>query len=155
MVAGFSTTSKTRPLIISKLEEFFREKSVVVRSNRLIDELQTFVYINNRAEAMRGYNDDLVMSFAIGLWVRDTALRLRTQGVELTKKTLSKMMDNEGLYTNEDVNNWRIRSARLNLLRISTKLATFSMTMTKGRMAIAQWIIRSPVSKRLSAEVRL
>ena len=104
MVAGFSTTSKTRPLIISKLEEFFREESVVVRSNRLIDELQTFVYINNRAEAMRGYNDDLVMSFAIGLWVRDTALRLRTQGVELTKKTLSKMMDNEGLYTNEDVN---------------------------------------------------
>jgi hypothetical protein len=104
MVAGFSTTSKTRPLIISKLEEFFREESVIVRSNRLIDELLTFVYINNRAEAMRGYNDDLVMSFAIGLWVRDTALRLRTQGVELTKKTLSKMMDNEGLYTQEDVN---------------------------------------------------
>ena len=103
MVAGFSTTSKTRPLIISKLEEFFREESVVVRSNRLIDELLTFVYINNRAEAMRGYNDDLVMSFAIGLWVRDTALRLRTQGVELTKKTLSKMMDNEGLYTNDDI----------------------------------------------------
>ena len=104
MVAGFSTTSKTRPLIISKLEEFFREESVVVRSNRLIDDLLTFVYINNRAQAMTGYNDDLVMSFAIGLWVRDTALRLRTQGVELTKKTLSRMMDNEGLYTNEDVN---------------------------------------------------
>ena len=104
MVAGFSTTSKTRPLIISKLEEFFREESVVVRSNRLIDELLTFVYINNRAQAMTGYNDDLVMSFAIGLWVRDSALRLRTQGVELTKKTLSRMMDNEGLYTNEDIN---------------------------------------------------
>ena len=105
MVAGFSTTSKTRPLIISKLEEFFREESVVVRSNRLIDELLTFVYINNRAEAMRGYNDDLVMSFAIALWVRDTALRLRTEGVELTKKTLSKMMDNEGLYTPNDNQN--------------------------------------------------
>jgi hypothetical protein len=103
MVAGFSTTSKTRPLIISKLEEFFREESIVVRSNRLIDELLTFVYINNRAQAMTGYNDDLVMSFAIGLWVRDTALRLRTQGVELTKKTLSKMMDNEGLYTQDDI----------------------------------------------------
>ena len=105
MVAGFSTTSKTRPLIISKLEEFFREESVVVRSNRLIDELLTFVYINNRAEAMRGYNDDLVMSFAIALWVRDTALRLRTEGVELTKKTLTKMMDNEGLYTPNDNQN--------------------------------------------------
>ena len=104
MVAGFSTTSKTRPLIISKLEEFFREESVVVRSNRLIDELLTFVYINNRAEAMTGYNDDLVMSFAIGLWVRDTALRLRTEGIELTKKTLSRMNDTEGLYTPEDAN---------------------------------------------------
>ena len=65
MVAGFSTTSKTRPLIISKLEEFFREESVVVRSNRLVDELLTFVYINNRSEAMRGYNDDLVMSLLV------------------------------------------------------------------------------------------
>jgi hypothetical protein len=90
-------------LFYTSKEEFFREESVVVRSNRLIDELLTFVYINNRAQAMTGYNDDLVMSFAIGLWVRDTALRLRTQGVELTKKTLSRMMDNEGLYTQDDI----------------------------------------------------
>ena len=51
---------------------------------------------------MVGYNDDLVMSFAIGLWVRDTALRLRTEGIELTKKTLSRMQDIDGLYTPED-----------------------------------------------------
>ena len=104
MVAGFSTTMKTRPLIIAKLEEYFRDESVVVRSNRLIDELLTFVYVNNRAEAMGGYNDDLVMSFAIGLWVRDTALRLRTEGIELTKKTLT-MMNQEGVYTPNDNNN--------------------------------------------------
>ena len=94
---------KSRPLIIAKLEEFFREESVVVRSNRLIDELFTFIYNNNRAEAMVGYNDDLVMSFAIGLWVRDTALRLRTEGIELTKKTLNRLQDVEGVYTEEDV----------------------------------------------------
>ena len=76
MVAGFSTTSKTRPLIVSKLDEYFREKAVTVRSNRLIDELFTFIFMNGRAEAMKGYNDDLVMAFSIGLWVRDTALRL-------------------------------------------------------------------------------
>ena len=51
---------------------------------------------------MVGYNDDLVMSFAIGLWVRDTALRLRTEGIELTKKTLSRMQDIDGLYTPDD-----------------------------------------------------
>ena len=38
---------------------------------------------------MQGYNDDLVISFALTLWVRDTALRLRNEGIELTKKTLS------------------------------------------------------------------
>ena len=36
--------------------------------------------------AMKGYNDDLVMSFSIGLWVRDNALRLRQEGIDLTKK---------------------------------------------------------------------
>jgi len=91
MVAGFSMSARSRPLVIAKLEEYFREKSVVVRSNRLIDELFVFIYNNNKAEAMRGYNDDLVMSFAIGLWVRDTALRLRAEGIELQRKTLSGM----------------------------------------------------------------
>ena len=88
MVAGFSTTSKTRPLIISKLDDYFRDKSVTVRSARLIDELFTFIWRGNRAEAMQGYNDDLTMSFAIGLWVRDTALRLRQEGIDLTKQAL-------------------------------------------------------------------
>ena len=105
MVAGFSTTMKTRPLIIAKLEEYFRDESVVVRSNRLVDELFTFIYHNNRAEAMTGYNDDLVMSFAIGLWVRDTALRLRTEGIELVKKSLNSMLDTDGLYTPNDNEN--------------------------------------------------
>jgi hypothetical protein len=91
MVAGFSTTSKTRPLIISKLEEYMREKTVTIRSLRLIDELFTFIWKVNRAEAMHGYNDDLVMSAAIGLWVRDTALRLRQQGIELTKNALDNI----------------------------------------------------------------
>ena len=99
----FTHPMKTRPLIIAKLEEYFRDESVLVRSNRLIDELLTFVYVNNRAEAMVGYNDDLVMSFAIGLWVRDTALRLRTEGIELTKKTLNRLQDVEGVYTDDDV----------------------------------------------------
>ena len=58
----------------------------MVRSSRLIDELFTFIWSGNRAEAMKGYNDDLTMSFAIGLWVRDTALRLRQEGIDLTKK---------------------------------------------------------------------
>ena len=35
------------------------------------------------------YNDDLVMAFATGLYVRDTALKLRQQGIELSRASLS------------------------------------------------------------------
>jgi len=76
MVAGFGTTVKTRPMIIAKMEEFTREKMVTINSARLIDELFVFIYHNSKPEAMKGYNDDLVMSYSIALWVRDTALRI-------------------------------------------------------------------------------
>jgi hypothetical protein len=115
LVAGFSTTSKTRPLIISKLDEYFREKAITIRSIRLIDELFTFIFINGRAEAMKGYNDDLVMAFGIGLWVRDTALRLRQQGVNLTKTALGGISTNtstyDGMYggTEMDDNPWKMK----------------------------------------------
>jgi hypothetical protein len=66
MVPGFSTTLKTRPLIVAKMEEYTREKLVKLHSNRLIDELFVFIYktgvTSSKAEAMEGYNDDLVMS---------------------------------------------------------------------------------------------
>ena len=89
MVAGFSSTTKTRPLIVSKLEDYFLEQELTVYSTRLIDELFTFIWKNGKAQAMSTYNDDLVMALSIGLWVRDTALRLRQEGIDLTKNTLS------------------------------------------------------------------
>ncbi len=89
MKPGFSTTSKTRPLIISKLEMNIRENTLIIRSSRTLDELFVFVYINNRPEAMKGYNDDLVMSLAIGLWVRDTSLRLINEQLDLTQSSLN------------------------------------------------------------------
>ena len=102
MIPGFTMSTKTRPLVISKLEEFFREKSVKVYSQRLIDELFVFIYNGTKAEAMQGYNDDLVMSFGIGLWIRETALRLRSEGIELQKKTLTGMDMNPGIYLTEE-----------------------------------------------------
>ena len=89
LVAGFVISQRTRPLIIAKLEEYMRETSITIRSSRTLAELETFIWKNGRAEALSGYNDDLVMALGIGLWVRDTALRLRQQGIELTKLALT------------------------------------------------------------------
>jgi intein/homing endonuclease len=94
LVPGFSTNIKTRPLVISHLEQYCREEfnsgsGIKIYSQRTLSELETFVWKNGKAQAMEGYNDDLVMSLGIGLWVRDTALRLRQEGIDLTKATLS------------------------------------------------------------------
>ena len=101
-VPGFSMTSRTRPLVISKLETYFREKTPIVHSKRLIDELFTFIWLGHRAEAARGYNDDLTISFATGLWMRDTALRLQQQGMDLNRKSLGGIGKSQGMYSNKD-----------------------------------------------------
>ena len=101
-VPGFSMTSRTRPLVISKLETYFREKTPLVHSKRLVDELFTFIWLGHRAEAARGYNDDLVMSFATGLWMRDTALRLHQQGMDLNRRSLGGIGKSQGVYSNKE-----------------------------------------------------
>jgi hypothetical protein len=95
MVAGFSTTTKTRPLIISALDTYMNDKDILIRSSRLIDEMFTFIWQSGRAEAMKGYNDDLIMALGIGLWVRNTALRLKQEGIDLTKTMLNSTQVNQ------------------------------------------------------------
>jgi hypothetical protein len=84
-VAGFSMTSKTRPLIVAKLEEFIRNNLIKMYSTRILSEMKTFVWNNGRAEAMRSYNDDLIIACAIGCWVRDTALSANHRDAEYAK----------------------------------------------------------------------
>lgn len=86
---GFTNSSSSRPLMIAKLEKFFREGSVIVHSNRLLNELGTFIYKKGgRAEAISGKHDDLVLSAAIGLYVRDTAIVLLAESIKSTKRML-------------------------------------------------------------------
>ena len=82
--------------IISKLEENMREQLPIIRSKRLIQELYTFIWKGSRAESQDGYNDDLVMSFGIGLWIRDTAIRLKQEGMDLNRKALDYMIKYSG-----------------------------------------------------------
>lgn len=100
MVPGFTMSSRTRPLVISKLDMYMRERTPIIHSKRLIDELFVFIWNGSRAEAQRGYNDDLVMSFSTGLWVRDTALKLRQQGMDLSRSALSHIgKSSTGVYS--------------------------------------------------------
>jgi len=93
-VPGFTTSSKTRPLVIAKLEEFIRNKLINIYSSRVADELKTFIWSNGRPQAMRSYSDDLVMALAISCWVRDTALEVNKRDIEYQKACLNSIMTN-------------------------------------------------------------
>ena len=90
-VPGFTTSTKTRPLVVAKLEEFVRNKMIFCYSSRLFHELKTFIWNNGKPQAMRSYNDDLVMSLAIACFVRDTALEVNKRDVEYQKAILDSM----------------------------------------------------------------
>jgi hypothetical protein len=89
LVPGFTMSSRTRPLVIAKMIEYVRDKGVLIQSKRLLSEMRVFIWKNGKAQAQDRYNDDLIMCFGTALYVRDTALRLRQQGMDLARASLS------------------------------------------------------------------
>jgi len=92
LVPGFTMSLKTRPLVVAKLTEYMRERSVTIQSKRTIEELRVFIWRNGKAQAQSSYNDDLVMSLATALYVRDTAVRMKQQGMDLTRAQLDSFL---------------------------------------------------------------
>jgi len=99
VVPGFTTSSKTRPLAISKLEELIRNKLINIKSRRLFEEMKTFVWESGRPQAMKKYNDDLIMACAIGCWVKETAFAVNQRAVQYKKAFLASMTS-----TNSELN---------------------------------------------------
>ena len=94
MVPGFTNSTRTRPMVIGKFQEYISDKGVTIQSKRLIEEMKVFIWKNGKAEAQSGYNDDLVMSFGIGMYIRDTALIQRQRGLDTTRNTLKNISVN-------------------------------------------------------------
>lgn len=92
VIAGFTTSHVTRPLMISKLEEFIRRGFIIINSERTYKELETFIWHNGKAEAQKGNNDDLVIPLAIGCWIRDIALKVSQRSLQYKKTFLKSMM---------------------------------------------------------------
>jgi hypothetical protein len=93
-VPGFTTSVKTRPLVISKMEAYIRDRAFIFRSKRLLEELRVFIWHNGKASAQTGYNDDLVMALGIGLFTRDTGVKFAQQGMDLTRLSIDNMSNN-------------------------------------------------------------
>jgi hypothetical protein len=90
-LAGFTTSGKSRSLILTKLEEVIRNKRLLIYSSRFYEELKTFVWQENKAQAMKGENDDLVMSLAIGNWLFDSSSDYSRDSDKLNSAMLAAM----------------------------------------------------------------
>lgn len=71
---GFSTTMKTRPLMIEKMRQMVVSREVRLNSLRTINEMWTFIYENGKPTHSKGNHDDLLLALSMGLWVRDVML---------------------------------------------------------------------------------
>jgi hypothetical protein len=69
--------------------------------------MKVFVWKNGRPEAQTGYNDDLVMSFGVGMFLRDTSLKFQTYSHDMTRATLGSIQKTSynGVYGNLNPNN--------------------------------------------------
>jgi hypothetical protein len=68
---GFSTTSKTRPMIIDRSAKIIDKHECELRDQQLIQEHKTFVTKKNgKVEADGDFNDDGVMAYAIAQQAR-------------------------------------------------------------------------------------
>jgi hypothetical protein len=116
LVAGFTTSVKTRPLMIEKFREYTHEKACIIRSKRLFEEMKVFIWKNGKAQAQEGYNDDAVMSYSMGLYLRDTALRFRKSNIEYDRTNLTNMTMDRGIMNSinaggqQILNPWKIQA---------------------------------------------
>jgi hypothetical protein len=125
-VPGFTTSAKTRPLVIAKMESYIREKVFTFHSKRLLEELRVFIWQHGKAQAQNGYNDDLVMALGMGLFTRDTAMKFFEHGIDLNRAMVSNITKT---------------SYEMGPMLPSGQLNPFAMNDGRGGFEDASWIL--------------
>ena len=99
-IPGINFNNK-RTQIIASFEEQVR-KGFAIRSNRLLNELNTFVYINGRPDHMKGAHDDSIMSLSIALYAGDISFNQLEKAENANKAMLESWVLSERTYETKD-----------------------------------------------------
>ena len=86
-IPGINFNNK-RVQIIAIFEEYLRH-GFSVRSKRLLNEMNTFVYVNGRPDHQKGQHDDLIMSIAMAIYVGESSFSQLTKVSNHTKAMLN------------------------------------------------------------------
>ena len=86
-IPGINFNNK-RVQIIAAFEEAIRHE-FNLKSARLLNEMNSFVYINGRPDHQKGGHDDLIMSIAMALYVAESSFSQLTKVTEQTKAMIN------------------------------------------------------------------
>lgn len=95
-IPGLSFNNK-RTQIVAAFEEQLR-KGFAVRSSRLLNELNTFVYLNGRPDHMKGTHDDAIMGLSMALYVADMSFNQLEKNENANKAMLDSWTMSERTY---------------------------------------------------------
>jgi hypothetical protein len=95
-IPGLNFNNK-RTQIVAAFEEQLR-KGFQVRSSRLVNELNTFVYINGRPDHMKGHHDDAIMSMSMALYAADMCFSQLEKNENANKAMLESWTVTERTY---------------------------------------------------------
>ena len=95
-IPGINFNNK-RTQIVAAFEEQLRH-GFSVRSSRLLNELNTFVYVNGRPDHMKGAHDDAIMAMAIAMYVGDISFAHLKRNDNANKAMLDSWLLSERTY---------------------------------------------------------
>jgi hypothetical protein len=98
-IPGISFNNK-RTQIVAAFEEQVR-KGFIIRSSRLLNECNTFVYINGRPDHMKGAHDDAIMSMSMALFAADISFNQLQKNTSQNKAMLESWAMSERTYEPE------------------------------------------------------
>lgn len=95
-IPGINFNNK-RTQIIAAFEEQVR-KGFAIRSTRLLNELNTFVYINGRPDHMKGAHDDSIMSLSMAIFAGEISFSQLSKNTNQNKAMLESWALSERSY---------------------------------------------------------
>lgn len=118
-IPGINFNAK-RVQIIATFEEYLRH-GFRINSSRLLNEMNTFIYMNGRPDHQKGQHDDLIMSVAMALYVGESSFTSLNKVTNQTKAMIDSWTVNTNEYNRKQFMDPVIPQNQENFKREATK----------------------------------
>ena len=100
-IPGINFNNK-RVQMIASFEEALRHEFKIY-SNRLYNEMNTFIYINGRPDHQKGHHDDCIMAIAMATYVAEKSFQLLEKVTNHTKAMINSWSSFKNIYTEQSM----------------------------------------------------